>query len=142
MGEKIRWMLDVQVQGGPKISASDTIDIDAYDKIEVSLDNDGVEKNVEIQPSSTGGQVQFILICSDHYDDLIVYTIKDSTAAVINTIKLDSPQLFMGDGAVGLLDTEPTDTTSKTPPTSLYFANTSTHPSASIQILVGRKLIP
>jgi hypothetical protein len=141
MGEKISWMLNVQVQGGPKISASDTIVVDAYDKIEFSLANDGVEKTVEIQPSSSGGQVQFILICSDHYDDSIVYTIKDSSAAVINTIKLDSLQLLMGDGAVGLLDTNPTDTTSKTPPTSLYFTNTSTHPGASIQILVGRKAI-
>ena len=34
MTEKINWTLNVQVVGGPKILASDTIDVDAYDKIQ------------------------------------------------------------------------------------------------------------
>ena len=34
MPEKISWTLNVQVVGGPKVSAADIMEVEAYDKIE------------------------------------------------------------------------------------------------------------
>ncbi len=57
MTEKINWTLNVLVVGGPKILASDTIDVDAYNKIDVTIEPDASEKEVQIQPGDLG-QVQ------------------------------------------------------------------------------------
>ncbi len=58
MTEKINWTLNVQVVGGPKILSSDTIEVDAYDKIDVTIEPS--EKEVQIQPGDLG-QMQFLL---------------------------------------------------------------------------------
>ena len=39
MSEKINWTLNVQVVGGPKMSASQTVTVDAYDKIPTEKEN-------------------------------------------------------------------------------------------------------
>lgn len=129
MTEKINWTLNVQVVGGPKILASDTIDVDAYDKIDVTIEPDASEKEVQIQPGDLG-QVQFLLIKSDQYGDGLTYKVN----AANDEIKLDALQVLIGDGAVGLF---------KGSPEKLLFTNNLVSDGdkvpASIQILVGRK---
>ena len=129
MTEKINWTLNVQVVGGPKILASDTIDVDAYDKIDVTIEPDASEKEVQIQPGDLG-QVQFLLIKSDQYGDGLTYKVN----AANDEIKLDALQVLIGDGAVGLF---------KESPEKLLFTNNLVSDGdkipASIQILVGRK---
>ena len=124
MAEKINWTLNVQVVGGPKIAASETIMVHAYDKIQVTIDAEA-NKAVEVQP---GGEdrVQFLLINSDQYGDALTYKVGTATEEV----KLDSLQLFMGDGAVGLLGGAPA---------TLSFSNGLSQ-AASIEILVGRNV--
>ena len=56
MTESINWSLNAQVSGGPKVMASDTKEIEAYDKIEVTIEADNTDKQVEIQP---GGLAKF-----------------------------------------------------------------------------------
>ncbi|UCE17782.1 MAG: hypothetical protein JSV84_12985 [Gemmatimonadota bacterium] len=126
MSETINWTLNVQVVGGPKISTSQTITVDAYDKIEVVIPQDAENEDIEIQPGGPG-QVQFLLIRSDQYDDNLTYKVNVDTAT---PIKLDAQQLLMGDGAVGLLSEEA--------PGKLLFSN-AMGADASIEILVGRK---
>lgn len=129
MTEKINWTLNVQVVGGPKILASDTIDVDAYDKIDVTIEPDASEKEVQIQPGDLG-QVQFLLIKSDQYGDGLTYKVN----AANDEITLDALQVLIGDGAVGLF---------KGSPEKLLFTNNLVSDGdkipASIQILVGRK---
>lgn len=130
MAEKIHWALTVQVVGGPKISASKTINhVDAYDKIDVVI-NAGEEEEVQVQPGDPG-QVQFLLIRSDRYAPPeqetpgLSYKVNGTGKA----IELDALQLLMGDGAVGLLGAGPK---------TLVFSN-ELDQDASIEILVGRK---
>jgi hypothetical protein len=128
MSEKINWTLNVQVVEGPKTSASDTITVDAYDKIRVTVGVGASEsKVVEVQPGPAG-RVQFLLIKSSQYGDALTYKVNNAG----NAIKLDAPQLLIGDGAVGLLGASP--------PTTLGFTNNLAQ-DANIEVLVGRKAI-
>jgi hypothetical protein len=131
MTENMNWTLNVQVDGGPKILASDTIKIDAYDKFDVKIENDGIEKEVQLQPGDSG-QLQFLMIKSDNYGDKLTYKVNATT----DVIKLDALQLFIGVGAVGLL---------KEAPHKLVFLNglesSGKKIPVSIQILIGRKAI-
>jgi len=123
MTESINWSLNAQVSGGPKVMASDTKEIEAYDKIEVTIEAETTDKEVEIQPGGAG-KVQFLLIRSDTYSENLTYKVNELTTI----IKLDALHVFIGNGAVGLL-TEP--------PEKLVFTNDLTTP-VSIEILVGR----
>jgi len=127
MTESINWSLNVQVIGGPKVMASDTKEIEAYDKIEVTIEA-GTTEQVEIQPGGDG-RVQFMLIKSDTYSEELTYKVNDPTSTDI--IKLDALHVFIGTGAVGLL---------KEPPEKLLFTNGLLE-SVSIEILVGRMAI-
>ncbi|MCK5432363.1 MAG: hypothetical protein KAJ03_06435 [Gammaproteobacteria bacterium] len=131
MTEQINWNLNAQVVGGPKILASDKIEIEAYDKIEVTIEAGASDKEVQIQPGGAG-QVQFLLIKSEHYGDALTYKVNDTT----DVIKLDALQMLMGNGAIELLDV--------LPPEKLLFSNalvssTGENIPASVEILVGRK---
>jgi hypothetical protein len=126
MTESINWSLNIQVIGGPKVMASDTKEIEAYDKIEVTIEADTTDKEVEIQPGGAN-KVQFLLIKSDTYSsdvEKLTYKVNELTTI----IELDALQVFIGNGAVELL-TEP--------PEKLVFTNKFLTP-VSIEILVGR----
>lgn len=129
MAEKINWTLNVQVVGGPKVSDSKTVEVEAYDLIEVEVpagDNTTPgTSTVEVQPGGSG-QVKFLMITSSVYDANLTYAVDVGSA-----IKLDALQMLIGEGAVGLLGS-----------TQKLFAFTNKaglDKPASIKILVGRK---
>ena len=123
MTESINWSLNAQIVGGPKIMASDTEEIEAYDKIEVTIENDAIDKEVEIQPGGVD-KVQFLVIKSEKYGEDLTYKVNSLT----DIIKLDALHVFIGTGAVGLL---------KETPKKLLFTN-GLPDSVSVEILVGR----
>ena len=123
MTESINWSLNAQVIGGPKVMASDTKEIEAYDKIEVTIEAETADKEVEIQPGGAD-RVKFMLIKSDTYSEDLTYKVNDLT----KIIKLDALHVFIGNGAVELLTQ---------PPEKLVFTNDLTTP-VSIEILVCR----
>jgi hypothetical protein len=125
MSEKINWTLNVQVVGGPKMSASRTETVDAYDKIGVTVAA-GETEVVEIQPGNAG-RVQFLLISSNEFDDKLTFKVNNAG----KDIALDAMQLLVGDGAVGLLPAAPK---------SLAITNSLADP-VEIQVIVGRKAI-
>jgi hypothetical protein len=125
MPEKINWTLNVQVVGGPKISASQTTTVDAYDKIQVTVEAGETDKVVEVQPGPVG-RVQFLSIGSKQFGDDLTYKVN----AAGGPISLDAQQLLIGDGAVGLLGAAPE---------TLSFTNNLAEP-VDIEILVGRKV--
>ena len=130
MTEQIKWNINAQAVGGPKILASDTIEIEAYDKIDVTVEAESVDKEVQILPGEAG-QVQFLLIKSDHYGDALTYKVNDSA----DVIQLDALHMLMGNGAIGLLNG---------PLEKLVFSNdlvlSSEKIPASVEILIGRKV--
>jgi hypothetical protein len=129
MPEMISWTLNVQVVGGPKLSASRTIEVEAYDMIKVVVpggDNTTPgTATVDVQPGGTD-QVKFLMISSSVYDAKLTYKVDGG-----QDVKLDAFQLLMGNGAVDLLGT-----TQK----QFAFSNKAgVDKTASIEILVGRK---
>ena len=58
MPKTLKWTLNVAVLYGPKISASDTVTIEAYDKVEVVVAAGAAAEDVQLQPGGAG-QVQF-----------------------------------------------------------------------------------
>ncbi len=126
MPEKINWTLNVQVVGGPKLSASSTLALDAYDKIQVGIEAGAADKKVEVQPGGAG-HVRFLLITSDPYGEELTYKVNDSGSTKV--IKLDGPHLLVGKGAVELLDPAPS---------SLFFSSSLTK-DAAVEILIGRE---
>lgn len=123
MTERINWNLNAQIIGGPKIIASDSKEIEAYDKIDITVGAEATDIEVDIQPGGAG-KVQFLLIKSEIYSKDLTYKVNSLT----DSIKLDALQVFIGTGAVELLNE---------PPEKLVFSNGLTDP-VSIEILVGR----
>lgn len=128
MPERINWATDVQIVGGPRIVVSQTVNVDAYDKIDVVVADGDDDKDIQVQPGGAG-QVQFILIKSNKYDAALTYSVNAPEANPVERIKLDALQVLIGEGAVGLLGASPQ---------TLYFYN-HVGQDVTIQIIVGRK---
>ncbi len=134
MSETIGWTSNVQISGGPKISVSRTVTIEAYDSIKVTILGTGdasgpdTDKQVEVQPSGSG-QVSFLAIISDRYDSNLTYKVN---SAANPSIELHQPLILAGQGAVGLLDPAPN---------SLFFSSNIAE-NVEIHILVGRDATP
>ncbi|MDJ0601901.1 MAG: hypothetical protein QNJ37_24050 [Crocosphaera sp.] len=129
--------LNVQVVGGPVASVAPLeFEVEAYDKIEVSLESGQPAKIVDVQPGADS--VNFLLIKSSEYtppdapnDKQLTYKIDDKPA-----INLDQPQIYLGAGAISSLlgDVK-----------KITFENKleSSEPiTANIEILVGRDATP
>jgi hypothetical protein len=123
MPEKINWTLNVQAVGGPKISASDVIEVDAYDKIEAVIPASG-SATVNIQP---GAGAQFLLITADSYENL-TYEVDASGT----TVTLDGAHVLIGSGAVRLLGSTQNQ---------FVFSNAGSE-DVTVDILVGRDATP
>lgn len=133
MGSKIGLAMKFSVAGGPSILVSREITVEAYDKIDVTVGANATDKEVEIQPGSST-QVQMLLIKSSKYGtgaDIgkLKYKVHNTSA---DEIILDQEQLFLGQGAVGLLGANLD---------KLLFTNTLTE-DVAIEILIGRDATP
>ncbi|MEY2521157.1 MAG: hypothetical protein QOF24_2916 [Verrucomicrobiota bacterium] len=129
---------NIVVTNGPKLAFNQTLEVDAYDKIDVIVpappDAAATDKKIELQPGGAG-QVQFIAIVSDWFSDKLTYKINKKTA---DARALDQPHLLAGAGAVSLFD-------SAAPPATLFFTNASSGADAKpakVQILIGRDATP
>jgi hypothetical protein len=123
--EKIIVTANIVVPTGPRFALNRTLDVAAYDKIDVTVPASATAEEVELQPGPAG-RVQFIAIVSDSYSDDLSYTINAGT----DDRTLDQPHLFMGKGAISMFDAAPA---------KLLFANASAQ-DAKVQILIGRKV--
>jgi hypothetical protein len=126
----INLALNVQVVGGPKVLISKSKSVQAYDKIEVAIEPDGVVKSVEVQPGDAA-DVSFLMIQSSIYSLDLKYVVSDQLVDSPTAIALDEPHLYFGKGAISALGKSPK---------TLKFTNSTTTPAA-IEILVGRDAI-
>lgn len=132
MPARIQWNFTINVTGGPTLSGSRSVEVEAYDVISVAVAPDATDFEVEIQPGEAAGQVSVLTITSDHYEDDFIY--KVNSAAATDEVVLNQPQVLVG-GAVGLTDDAPT---------ALFFSRNlaAGEPVATVQILVGRDATP
>lgn len=126
MSEKISWSFNAQVTGGPSVSASADLTVDAYDKIDATIPVGGAETTVEVQPGITG--VKLLVITASDYEDL---SYKVDTSVV--SVTLDAAHLLLGEGAIDLFAKYPT---------KLKFTNASITDDVTVSILVGRDATP
>lgn len=125
MTEKISLSLGVAIKNGPQLTLIRTIEVDIYDKIDVSI-ADGVVKDVELLPDLPSN-VKFFLVVSDHYETSgLSYTINTGGT----DYNLDQPHILTGEGAIKLMDATPQ---------KLVFTNQSGK-DAQIGILIGRNI--
>ena len=93
MSEKINWNYVIQATNGPSLSAAGEVEVDAYDKLEVTL-GDNVTQQIDLVPSASASLIVINPVPSS--EDL-TYKVNG------NDVKLDGPQVFIGTGAVSLL---------------------------------------
>jgi hypothetical protein len=98
---------------------------DAYDKVSVQLAAGDSDVDVELQPSSTAGDVRLLVITAGSYEAGVTF----SADAGGTTLGLDGPVVLIGAGPVSLL---------ADPPKTLRFANPAADP-VDVEILVGRQ---
>lgn len=131
----INWALNVQVVNGPSLVISKSKTVEAYDKIEVTIEPGSSKQTVEIQPGSAT-RLNFLLIKSSVYDPKLSYLVSDGATDSAVNITLDEPHFYSGVGAVSILGLAPK---------ILKFTNTlAVDPinKAAIEILVGRDATP
>lgn len=132
MPETINWSFAVEAVQGPRISGSDALKVDAYDKISVVLAADlatnPTKVDVQVQPADADGKVHLLVIRASAYDTEIKFSVDESNEAPFD---LDGPVVLIGTGAVSLL--------AKAPQT-LHFSN-GTSSDVTVDILVGRNFI-
>jgi hypothetical protein len=46
MAEKVNWTPNIQVANGPKVAAADSMDVEANDKVEVSISDGATDQEV------------------------------------------------------------------------------------------------
>lgn len=128
MPTTLKAILRVEIAGAGTLSATHTLDAEAYDRIDVTVPTGTPNTaTVQVQPGGSG-QVQLLLMTASAYPAdgsgtaQLTYTVDGGSA-----IDLDAPLLVVGSGAVGLLGAV----------NEIVFTNDAAEP-VDVSILVGR----
>jgi hypothetical protein len=120
----------IVIPNGPQFAFNRTLDVDAYEEIDVTVASGAVDKEVDLPVSSK--PVQLIAIMSDLYADELTYKIN----AGATIYKLNQPLLLFGEDAVTLFSSAPA---------KVLFTNNTTGTKAkdaNLQILIGCHATP
>jgi len=134
MGHKISWSVDAAVEDGPRLKASQTVEVGAYDKVKgvvVKKDqgtNQPGSTTLEVQPSAQTDAIRFFSITSDRYGKDLVFTVMNGGVA---DAALEGPLVVVGEGIGALLQKAPK---------KLKFTNGMDH-DATIEVMVGRDAV-
>jgi hypothetical protein len=102
---KLNWSIALQVTGGPTMNTGQSgLDIEAVDRIDVTIDAGDTDKVVQIQPGAAGA-VHLLVVTSDVYGPTLSFKASDGTTDSAKVV-LDAPQLYAG-GASALFATDP-----------------------------------
>ncbi len=127
MAETIKYSLSFQVVGGISLPISSEMAVDAYEKIQVAVPAGATDMTINLQPDGAH-LAEFLLIKSSAYGDSLTYKVNTSTTSIV----LNGPHVFIGNGAVSILNSSPT---------KLLFSNALTG-DVTIDILLGRDATP
>ena len=133
MPTNIAWKLDVEIQSGPNIIVTNTVQADAYDRIEVKIPDSTAHPTpttVDVQPGAAG-KVKLLLIRSTRYGNNLKYKVHDN-----NTPErvLNDAVFLVGAGSLDLLED------ANAPLDKLLVTNT-TGQDVVLEIIVGRSAI-
>jgi hypothetical protein len=124
----ITWQFQAAIPGGPALAISTPpIAVQAYDVASATIAAGATSIDVNVQPSSTAGDVVFVVVNSDQFDAGLTYVVDGGTDAHA----LDAPHVLLGSGAVGFMN-------AGAPPQTLTFSSTLAK-DAHVQVVVGRK---
>jgi len=132
MRQKINWSVNAAVGDGPRLSASQTIGVAAYDKVRAVVDKKDTTADlpgtttVEVQPSGQAGAVRFFAVTSDRYGKDLSFTVVSGGVA---DVALEGPLVLVGEGIDALLQKAPK---------KLKFSN-GTAEDVTVEIVVGRE---
>jgi len=121
----INWTINLQAVGGPWVTQAGSVQIDAYQRAEVTVPTGAT---ISIQVPGGSANVGLLYIGCDLYGTLVTYQLNGAG----NAIPLDGPRLFVGGSAMGMLP-NPLD--------SLKVTNNAVD-DVRIEILVGRDVTP
>jgi hypothetical protein len=121
VSETINWSVAARANAGPTVTANNSMTVDAYDKLEVTIAN-GATDAVNIAPVAWT-KVQFLALSPKQPSAQLTYQ------AGGGSIAIDGPHFLVGAGAVALLGTG----------NAILSITNSTGADAVIDILVGRK---
>ena len=133
MPTNISWKLNVEIQSGPSIIVTNTVQADAYDRIEVKVPDSTAAPTattVDVQPGAAG-KVKLLLIRSTKYGDNLKYKVHDNTTP---ERVLNDAVFLVGAGSLDLLE-DPA-----APLDKLLVTNT-TGQDVVLEIIVGRTAI-
>lgn len=123
---------NVVVPNGPAFAFNQTLDVEAYDLIEITVPAT-TTSDLEVElPGSTDG-IEFVAIRSDSLGDDLKYKLD----AGGSDYPLDQPLFLAGKGAVSFFIASGATAA----PTSLFFSNAASS-EAKVQILIGRDATP
>lgn len=97
MAESVTWMYSARALRGPSVGSSGTLDVDAYQKINVTVPTGGVAQQVTIGPG-TWADVTAVIISATDLGGVVDVTPDGGT-----TFALDGPLVLVGAGPVSLL---------------------------------------
>ena len=130
MPTSVEWKLNTGIAEGPQFALTGAVQVDAYDRIAVTVPTSAAaaEVEVDIQPGGAG-RVRLLLVRSSTYGDNLRYKVHDTG----NPDRALNDALFLvGAGALELLEA---------PLDKLLVINTLGRP-ATLEILVGRQATP
>ena len=114
------------VPGGPALSLKLQIPYQSYDVTSAPIAANAANVVLDVQPSTTPGDVVFVVVYSDLYGAGLTYEVDGGGTAYA----LDAPHLMMG-GAVNYMN-------AVAPPQKLTFTSTLAK-DANVTVVVGRK---
>jgi hypothetical protein len=108
---QLQWNFLVKTTDGLKSEIAGNRLVDANGRIEKKLPapasgSTSTTTTVAVQPSITD-KIEALLIYASKYDDKVTYTVSDETGDGVTDVTLDGPQIFIGQGAIGLLQKAP-----------------------------------
>jgi len=132
MPTNVTWKLNLEVQSGPKVVEAKTVQVDAFDRIEVTVPDTsgGDPTEIDIQPGAPG-KIKVLLIRSNRYSDDLIYQVHDDTT---DERKLNDALFLAGGGSLDLIED------AAAPLDKLFVTNTTGDPVV-IEIIVGRSAV-
>ena len=133
MPTTIRWKLNVEVQGGPKVLESKTVSVEAFDRIEVTVPDTTTTPTpteIAIQPGAAG-KIKLLLIRSSVYSDDLIYQVHNTTG---DEFVLNDVVFLTGKGNLDFLE-------DGTAPLDKLFVTNTTGANVVIEIIVGRSAV-
>lgn len=126
MPHTIRVRLAVTVDRGPQVATTRTLDLDAYDTVDVTVPNDGAAHEVEVQPDD-GNRLRLMLVSATRYEPALTWEADGSGTER----QLDQPLLVAGESVASLLGG---------PGNTIAFTNDGDD-EVAVHILVGRDAV-